>query len=261
MRTTPVGLWGEEALEFDGLVHKTAESILGFPMQGDTWLQACLTPKFGGLGLRRVADHARAAYAASWHQSQATAGESWSMPRSVVKFEHTTQKAASFKIDQDIYEGLVERAASDRDKQRLRRIAEPHAGAFITAVPCADDGLDTVMKPQAFRTAVAYRLGVAVVPKGTPCPMCKQIMDELGDHAACCTRNGGNIVRHNRVRNLVNHYCVEAMLSPIMEKQGILGPTTGRRPGDVTIPSWSGGDGLAIDVAITSPFSRQHQAT
>jgi hypothetical protein len=40
-----------------------------------------------------------------------------------------------------------------------------------------------------------------------------------------------------------------------MEKQGILGPTTGRRPGDVTIPSWSGGDGLAIDVAITSPFS------
>ena len=45
------------------------------------------------------------------------------------------------------------------------------------------------------------------------------------------------------------------MLSPIPEKKGILGPTSGRRPGDVTIPRWSEGKGLAIDVAITSPLS------
>jgi hypothetical protein len=38
-----------------------------------------------------------------------------------------------------------------------------------------------------------------------------------------------------------------------MEKKGILGPTSGRRPGDVTIPNWSG-DPLAIDVAVTSPL-------
>ena len=34
--------------------------------------------------------------------------------------------------------------------------------------------------------------------------------------------------------------------------QGILGNTTGRRPGDVTFPRWAGGKGLAIDVAVTS---------
>jgi len=44
------------------------------------------------------------------------------------------------------------------------------------------------------------------------------------------------------------------MLSPVTEKKGILGPTSGRRPGDVTIPLWSEGKGLAIDVAITSPL-------
>jgi hypothetical protein len=44
------------------------------------------------------------------------------------------------------------------------------------------------------------------------------------------------------------------MLSPVTEKKGILGPTSGRRPGDVTIPMWSEGKGLAIDVAITSPL-------
>jgi hypothetical protein len=108
MRTTPVGLWGEEALEFDALVHKTAEGILGFPLQGDAWVQACLTPKFGGLGLRRVVDHSRAAYAASWYQSQSTSGEEWEIPRMVSKFDRVTQKVASFEIDQKIYEGLVE---------------------------------------------------------------------------------------------------------------------------------------------------------
>ena len=30
---------------------------------------------------------------------------------------------------------------------------------------------------------------------------------------------------------------------------------SGHRPGDVTIPNWSGGRPLAVDVAVTSPFS------
>ena len=40
-----------------------------------------------------------------------------------------------------------------------------------------------------------------------------------------------------------------------MEKKGILGPTSGRRPGDVTIPIWKNGKGLAIDVADQLPES------
>ena len=50
------------------------------------------------------------------------------------------------------------------------------------------------------------------------------------------------------------------MLSPVLEKQGILGSAPGRRPGDVTIQNWCDGKGLAIDVAVTSPFSAQHPA-
>ena len=43
-------------------------------------------------------------------------------------------------------------------------------------------------------------------------------------------------------------------MSPIMEKKGILGPVDGRRPGDVTIPIWRSNKGVAIDVAVSSPF-------
>ena len=46
------------------------------------------------------------------------------------------------------------------------------------------------------------------------------------------------------------------MLSPVLEKKGILGNTSGRRPGDVTIERWSEGKGLCIDVAVTSPLAQ-----
>ena len=58
----------------------------------------------------------------------------------------------------------------------------------------------------------------------------------------------------HRLHNLVDKICHEGMLSPFMEKKNILGPVDGRRPGDVTIPLWRANNGLAIDVAVTSPF-------
>ena len=82
-----------------------------------------------------------------------------------------------------------------------------------------------------------------------------QTINVYGDHATCCTFSGDLIVRHNAIRNFVNRIASDALLSPVLEKQGILGPTSGRRPGDVTIPLWAEGKGMAIDVAVTSPLS------
>ena len=41
-------------------------------------------------------------------------------------------------------------------------------------------------------------------------------------------------------------------MGPVLEKKGILGETSGRRPGE--------GKGLAIDVAVTCPFSASNMA-
>ena len=111
------------------------------------------------------------------------------------------------------------------------------------------------MRPRNFQVAVRYRLGVPVVSSPFPCPLCEQSFDIRGDHAACCTRTGDVVVRHNRIRNLLDRVCHEGLLEPQLEKKGILGPTSGRRPGDVTLPIWADGKGLAIDVAVTSPYS------
>ena len=50
------------------------------------------------------------------------------------------------------------------------------------------------------------------------------------------------------------------LLAPELEKLGILGPTdkSRRRPGDVSIKSWSLHRGLAIDVAVICPLAASH---
>ena len=128
-------------------------------------------------------------------------------------------------------------APNDREIQRLRRCAQPHASCFVTAVPSEEDGRDTIMKPKNFRMAVKYRLGVEVLEKEIACPFCMQTIDLLGDHATCCKRTSDNITRHNTLRDLIAQFAAGGLLNPQLEKQGILGPTSGRRPGDVTLPA------------------------
>jgi hypothetical protein len=52
-----------------------------------------------------------------------------------------------------------------------------------------------------------------------------QPFDLYGDHAACCKKNADIIVRHNRIRNFVAKVADEGLLSPVLEKRGILGDT------------------------------------
>ena len=107
------------------------------------------------------------------------------------------------------------------------------------------------MRPRNFRMAVRYRLVVNVLEEETPCPLC-------ADHYCIWrfAKSGDLITRHNSLRNLLDNFASVGGLSPILEKKGILGHSSGRRPGDVTIMNWSEGKGLAIDVAVTSPDPR-----
>ena len=154
-------------------------------MSDDTFAQACLTGRLGGLGLRRVAEHADLAFAASWHESKRTSKEQWTAPPGLSPV-YKSQKEASFEFDQTMHEFLVSQA-DERAQQRLRPVAQPHACGFLTAVPSDEDGKDTLLRPRLFRTAVAYRLGIALVNEEIPCPLCQQPINIFGDHAVCCT--------------------------------------------------------------------------
>ena len=255
MRTTPLRQWEKQGTEFDEMVRDAASRILGRPLNERAFVQAALTPKLGGLGLRKSTEHAGFAYSASWHEARVQSGEEWGKPAQVSDV-HVEQSAASYEFDEAMHAYLVDSAPDDREKQRLLRVARPHSGSFVTAVPSEEDGQDCLLKPRLYRTAVAYRLGLPVLNNEIPCPLCMQPINVYGDHATCCAKNGDIVIRHNSLRNLVYSIASDGLLQPLLEKQGILGPTSGRRPGDVTIPDWKHNNGLAIDVAVTSPLTK-----
>jgi len=62
MRTTPLPQWSQVAAKFDVCVRETVCQILGTTFPGDSYLQACISTKIGGLGVRRVVDHAAGAF-------------------------------------------------------------------------------------------------------------------------------------------------------------------------------------------------------
>ena len=137
MRTTPLRQWKAEAVEFDNRLRVAAEAILGFPMSNETYAQAALTPSLGGMGLRKTEEHAPGAFSASFHESMSTAREDWQRPPEVEEYHE--QKEASFKFDQAVLAHLISIAPNDREAQRLHRVSQPHAGAWVTAVPSDED--------------------------------------------------------------------------------------------------------------------------
>ena len=163
------------------------------------------------------------AFHTSWHEAQKTAKEVW--PPTAQPEKYFSQKEASFDFDQKVHETLVTNA-DIRGQQRLKRSAQPHSCGFITAVPSDEDGKDCLMRPRNFRIAVAYRLGMNVLEEEISCPLCKQLINKFGDHATCCTKSGDLIIRHNSMRNLIADLASDGMLSPGLEKEGILGWST-----------------------------------
>ena len=258
MRTTPFSQWKDVAAKFDLCIRDAVAQILGTTFPGDSYAQACISTKFGGLGIRRVADHADVAFAASWHESIRTARESWIVP-TLCEAEYVPQMTASAKVDADALDELISHA-SVRDAQRLRRNDFAHANAWISALPSAMDGKDTVMEPRVYLTAVRRLLGLPVTSVPAPCPLCQQTMDIYGDHAVCCRKSGDMITRHNRVRDLIAEFASKGLLAPDLEKLGLLGPTekSRRRPGDVSFKRWAPNRGLAIDVAVICPVAVSH---
>ena len=85
------------------------------------------------MGLVWTVEHADLAFHASWHESQITARETWTA-RADQPEVYLSQQEASFKFDAKMHSYLVDQAPTDREAQRLRRIATPHACGFITAV-------------------------------------------------------------------------------------------------------------------------------
>ena len=95
---------------------------LGLKPTDEAYAQASVSTTIGGLGVRRILDHANGAFTASWHEAQVITSEKWTQPPdkdcSVV---YQSQRTASATTDAAIMAKL-KAAASPRDAPHLNRL-------------------------------------------------------------------------------------------------------------------------------------------
>ena len=143
-----------------------------------------------------------------------------------------------------VFETMLE-AADVASRARLRAVAAPHAGAWLAALPAP--GLDQRFKHGEFVTALKSILGMPFLHGD-------QVLDSRGWHALVCMSGGDANRIHNILRDAVYAKCLAAGLSAEREQANLLPDDARRRPGDIFVPQWPGGQGIAMDFAVTSPL-------
>ena len=272
--------------EFDCITREALSRIIGGPLSDQSWAQAKLPVSMGGAGFRTAEDHASTAYATSFiaslpiyrqllkipnPQSEEEEEEQYfTLPPTILADlstamgeEVTTelmlglnQRSASLRVDlhnSSLLSETFTREGNVRESARLASVslAKSHSGDWLNVTP--SPGLNLLLRPPEFVSALRYRLGHPIFTSDGPCPACGQQSDRLGDHAMNCAWQGERIARHNSLRDAIHSTAVSAGLGPTREGRFLL-PGQGAKPADVFIPHWSGGRDTALDVTVINPL-------
>ena len=281
MRTTRPDWILETLKEVDAATMDCLEACVGTTLPAAARTQASLPIRLGGLGVRSAERHAPAAYVCSRVASrklcQAMDGNfAWDpdVPGSGLAAavalcnEHLPEASRLMTADLDAEHGVSQKhlsqklgavtqgslidAAEAASTARLRAAGAPHAGAWLAATPAP--GLDQRMNHGEFVAAVKLTLGLPFIHADCWCPRCDQVLDRICAHAMACMSGGDTTRLHNSLRDAVYVKCLLAGLSPERERQVLLPDDPRRRPGDIYFAEWPGGQGIAMDFAVTSPL-------
>ncbi|CAK8995425.1 132 kDa protein [Durusdinium trenchii] len=200
MRVTPPHGHGPALRAFDEQVQACLEQIGGLPLTQNTWLQASLAIKAGGLGLRSTALHAPAAYIASITHLAASCTELDPTYRVVPPPVHQAltsynqvvlpedqihslapsyqQRDLSATVDKAQQAHLIAATTGEAAKGHLQLVQQPGAGAWLTALPA--DNLGLHINTHLFRVLLRLRLRLPIAPSDGFCPLCDGVADSFG---------------------------------------------------------------------------------
>lgn len=199
-QTHPCHGHGPALQAFDEQAQACLEQIGGLPLTQNTWLQASLAIKAGGLGLRSTALHAPAAYIASITHLAASCTELDPTYRVVPPPVHQAltsynqvvlpedqihslapsyqQRDLSATVDKAQQAHLIAATTGEAAKGHLQLVQQPGAGAWLTALPA--DNLGLHINTHLFRVLLRLRLRLPIAPSDGFCPLCDGVADSFG---------------------------------------------------------------------------------
>ena len=268
LRATPIYTAEESLRAIDERLRDATSLRCNVQLDEDSWTQASLPLRLGGLGVRRLTDVALPAYIASAEASRELVCTINRRPDGdrPARLEPAIEAFITNQCpDHDPSLGLSQRSldesaskhrlddlltrANQFDRARLLAAAAPHSGAWLSAVPVECLGL--LLPDEAVRTNVALRLG-RQVQHPHRC-RCGEMSDALGYHSLSCYRNTGRLPRHAALNDVVYRALAAAGLVAILEPRG-LDRGDGRRPDGITVYPFRRGRMLVWDATCVNTF-------
>ena len=287
MRVIPPRQLDSFMKDFDQLLKKGFEELLGTTIGEKWWRQAQLPPKFGGMAVRsglrtHGAQHlcslAKCAddvdrIVGGWNAVEVARRETeaWlnNACEEVVDIEVLVTRLRSEEEDRanDWFAGLnyhyslaqlcelneqknVSRLMSSKERLHI----EAHSGlshAWVTLLPLSFKKYN--LSSPDWIAAARRRLMLNVFPCQKHCTFCKGgWCDVKGDHASMCGGGSSRVLRHNTIRNILAKAVRDVGFRTDIEHGGGLGDQ--RRPGDIIVYNWRDGRHLLIDVAVINPM-------
>jgi hypothetical protein len=259
---------------FDDLLRSTMGRITNCDLSDFQWLQASLTIKEGGLGVRRVAsltlpvflasavstlplqdailstccsqqDTFVSSYQAAWSSAYGCP------PPSLLQHRQSTWDRPGLLCDKALVEsGLI----SERQKASFLAASSRHSGDWMMALPITACGLR--LDDEAVRVAVALRLGLDLCGPH-PCALCGSTVDAWGTHAFVCKRAPGKTTRHHVLNDAIAR-CFGAAGVPVKKEPSGLLFNDSKRPDGLTLIPWRAGKPLAWDVTVAHSLAESY---
>ena len=260
---------------FDHELRSCAGKILNINFSDQSWLQATLPVRHGGLGLRTAHDLALPAYLSSFHASTAiiegllgqrfqssaektmtaTATSVW---KAEARKEPPTS-AAQRTWDEPIILRRREALLDSTEKgsacrARILAASAQHAGAWLNALPISTLGLR--LNDEQLRIAAGLRIGAELCAPHR-CARCGTLVDQTGTHGLHCKRSAGRHARHAEVNDIICRSLNSAQIPADREPPGI-SRQDGKRPDGVTRIPWREGRCLIWDYTCPDTLAPSH---
>ena len=251
-------------------MRETAEMVTNVQFSDQSWQQASLPARFGGLGIRSVESLALPCFLGSvtsalplMEEIYPLRGQPPIIAQAVESFSEVTgsttipgdESAGSQRAwDEIACEQSLKQllsSANQVDRARLLAASAPHSGAWLQAVPIPSLGLH--MDSETTRIAVALRTG-APICQPHRC-RCGGMVDRFGHHGLSCGFTSRRMPRHANLNDVVKRALATAGVPSWLEPVG-LDRGDGRRPDGVTVFPYSGGRSLCWDGTCVDTFCR-----
>ena len=265
LRSAPCHHHPELLSEFDVITRSTTEALCNIHFDVNSWSQAKLPVRYGGLGLRTAADLALPAFLSSRAASISLVNDILRQP--------TNKQEDDDEVRAWLDRNLV--LPSNAHKQRnwddiqcssavatlvpvlnqhrlacFKAASRPESGVWLNCVP--NNRIGTFIDNDTLRIGVALRVGLTVcIPHRCKCGT---TVDTFGTHPFSCRFSTGRIPRHSALNDVVRRGLSAAGMPSMLEPSG-LDRGDGKRPDGITVYLYSRGRCLIWDATCVNTFA------